>query len=378
MAFNFASIIEEETKRAEESSNNKQNSGYPLVYPFNTGKLEFRPIGNEVSGLLYRELFRHEFISDGRKQKVPCLNRNYGMDCPVCNMIQKVQDTFNDKYVFGKYGIKRRGILYARLISYEPANYFGDMQNPPKPGDIIMLMLPKAAVDELAALNKEFSDSLEELYTYNTARSISLTITMGNNGFKDYNFYVKNKSYAVCTNPAGEPDDAAFTELMRSMPDLREYSYSLQSPSEDHITTLKTIVEQMNREYFAGGATSPVVGQTGTYFNQPQTPITPVNPAPNMQAPVNPIPVQTPQPQAVPQPIPQPVANTPVQSTTPGAPANPPVVTTAVESSDTQQVPLNETMNDIPPVEEVQRPECFGNNKYDGTCAACPWDNECV
>lgn len=382
MGFNFSNIIAEETKRAEEGSGG-QGNGYSTVYPFNPGKIEFRPIGNEVSGLLYRELFRHEFMSNGRKQKVPCLNRNYGADCPVCNMVQKVQDTFNDKFVFGKYGVKRRGVLYAKLVNIEPSNYFAETQNAPKIGDIFMLMLPKSAMDELSKLNREFSDSIEELYTFNTSRVMSLTISIGNNGFKNYNFYVKNYNHTICESGPNTPDDARFAELMKSLPDLREYAYSAKGPSDNDVTTLNVIVEQMNREYFAGGIQQPQVTQMGT---QPYT-----TPAYN-QAPQYTQPVGSPTTQQGMNTVPGNYSNnagaqnaTMPNVTQPATPVNnvPPVTHEPVQPqpSVTQPVstpvPVQESTTTMPG-NEPERPECFGNNQYNATCAACPWESECV
>ena len=107
MAFNFSEIIAQETqkqKEAEMQGNSSGGIGYKTVYPFLNGRLEFKFIGNEPSGLLYRELHFHEYYSDGKKQKVPCLKHMYGIDCPICNMADKVYNDYGDSEIYKKYG----------------------------------------------------------------------------------------------------------------------------------------------------------------------------------------------------------------------------------------------------------------------------------
>ena len=186
MAFNFTDIIAAETKKQEEAARGSSGGGigFKTVYPFANGRLEFRLIGNEPSGLLYRELVFHEYWSDNKKQKVPCLRHMYNMDCPICNAVDNVQATLDDKDIFGKYGFKKQGIMFAKLISVNPDNYFGDTRNPAKPGDIVLFMFPKSVINELRNLIVEYSEDLENIFANNTARTVTLKVGTQANGFQ--------------------------------------------------------------------------------------------------------------------------------------------------------------------------------------------------
>ena len=75
MAFDFTKLIQEEQKKQEETSSKSGGVGFKTVYPYNNGRLELKLIGNEPSGLLYREVMFHQYYSDGKKNKVPCLHQ---------------------------------------------------------------------------------------------------------------------------------------------------------------------------------------------------------------------------------------------------------------------------------------------------------------
>ena len=146
MAFDFNKIIAEETKRQEDvarSGSGNGGIGFKTVYPYANGRLEFKFIGNEPSNSLYRELVFHEYWKNKKKQKVPCLQKMYGMECPICKAVENVQDTFGADDIFRKYGFKKQGIMFAKLLNFSPDNYFGDTRNPPKPGEIVLFMFPK-------------------------------------------------------------------------------------------------------------------------------------------------------------------------------------------------------------------------------------------
>ena len=368
MAFNFNDIIAAETKKQEEATKGGSGGiGFKTVYPFANGRLEFRLIGNEPSGLLYRELVFHEYWSDNKKQKVPCLRHMYNVDCPICNAVSNVQDTLDDKDVFSKYGFKKQGVMFAKLISVNPDNYFGDTRNPAKPGDIVLFMFPKSVINELRNLIVEYSEDLENIFANNVARTVTLKVGTQANGFPEYSFYVKGSNDTLCVDMQGNPDQTAFNEFMMKLPNLKEVKFP-SSPDENMGNIHRTVVEEINRKYFGDMTGTPMPAPTQMATTSTVTTNTTIPPIINSVPTVNPnvtIPVQpvVPQVPVVETPIPSPVQETlvaPVQET----------VSTSVAP-----VPTSNTVSDDP---RGQRPSCFGNNEYNEKCAACPWDNECV
>ncbi len=341
MAFDFSKIIAEETKKQQEATDNTGggSNGFKTVYPYSNGRLEFKFIGNEPSGLLYRELYFHEYWTNNRKQKVPCLYHMYGTECPVCNAVKNIQDVFDDRDIFGKYGFKKQGIMFAKLLSVTPDNYFGDTKNPPKAGDIVLFMFPKSVINELRNLIIEFGDECDTLFTNNTTRNVTLKIETQANGFPGYTFYVKNNSTTLCIDEHGNPDQAAFNEFMIKMPNLKEMKFPA-SPTEDHIKIHRTLVEEIDRKYY------------GDNINEAAK-VSFVGAAPMGNTSTQPI------------------------STTPATVS--PVETITRDESSTSQV--NEAKVDNAPVSENntnERPPCFGDNQYNDKCAACPWDSQCI
>lgn len=365
MAFNFNDIIAAETKKQEEAANSSSGGGlgFKTVYPFNNGRLEFKFIGNEPSGLLYRELCFHEYWSDNKKQKVPCLHNMYGLDCPICNAVSNVQNTLDDKDIWGKYGFKKQGIMFAKLVGFSPDNYFGDQRNnPPKVGDIVLFMFPKSVIAGLRDLIIEYQEDVENIFTNNNTRVVTLKVGTQANGFPEYTFYVKGNTDTLCIDTAGNPDQAAFNEFMAKMPNLNEVKFP-SNPDENMMNIHRTVVEEINRKYFGAAVTGASPMPTPTQMTS--APVNNVNTAPTnvasgTQAPVN-TQVQTPV---------QPAA--PAQNVAPAAPVNPAPV------AETPVAPAPVANNVAAEDPRGQRPPCFGNNEYNDKCAACPWDNECV
>ena len=344
MAFNFTEIIAAETKKQEEASRSNSSGGgigFKTVYPFANGRLELKFIGNEPSGMLYRELYFHEYWSDNKKQTVPCLHHMYGVECPICKMIENVQNTFDDKDVWKKYGVKTRGIMFAKLLNYTPDNYFGDTNNPPKPGDIVLFMFPKSVATELRKLIIEFGDEIDTLFTENTTRNVTLKIGTQANGFPEYTFFVKNNSTTLCVGEDGNPDQAAFNEFMSKMPNLKEVKYP-KEPTEDMMKIHRTITEEMSRKYFGEEVVSKSFANAtpmGTPYTTPTSqPTTTFTTSAINESNVN---------------------KAPVENITPAA-------------------SVVETPTNVSEDSKGEKPPCYGNNKYDAECAACPWDSSCV
>lgn len=373
MAFNFNDIIAAETKKQEEAAINSSGGGlgFKTVYPFNNGRLEFKFIGNEPSGLLYRELCFHEYWSDSKKQKVPCLHNMYGLDCPICNAVSNVQNTLDDKDIWSKYGFKKQGIMFAKLVGFSPDNYFGDQRNnPPKVGDIVLFMFPKSVIAGLRDLIIEYQEDVENIFTNNTTRVVTLKVGTQTNGFPEYTFYVKGSNDTLCIDTVGNPDQNAFNEFMAEMPNLNEVKFP-SSPDENMMNIHRTVVEEINRKYFGAAVTgaTPMPNPTQMASAPIPNPASATNVVPaqsvatNVQAPVNT------------------TAQTPVQPAAPTAPVTPaaPVAETPVAPAPAESAPAQPASASVGTEDpRGPRPSCFGDNKYDDACANCPWDSECV
>jgi len=264
------------------------------------------------------------------------------MDCPICNAIENVQNTLDDKNVFRTYGFKKRGIMFAKLIGYSPDNYFGDGNNTPKSGDIVLFMFPKSVINELSKLIVEFQDEIETLFVNNTTRNITLKVGTQANGFPEYTFYPKGTSSTLCVTESGEPDESAFNEFMSKMPDLREVKFA-SKPTDEYVKIQKTIVEAINNQYFGN------VDVTKAHM------------------------------QAAPMSVPNPVQNQPQQTVNTSS-----SVDLLASTVTPEQINLSVT-EDLSNIDAVstskplgERPPCYGDNKYNEECAACPWDSECV
>lgn len=349
MAFDFSKIVEAETKKQEQAEKSSSNLGYKTVYPFAPGRLEFKFIGNEPSGMLYRELVFHEYWADNKKQKVPCLHEMYGLDCPVCEMVHNVQTSLDDKTVWSKYGAKRQGIMFAKLLNFSPDNYFGDTKNSPKSGDIVIFQFPKSVIAEIRNLIVEFGDECNTIFTENTTRNVTLRVTDKNGSFKDYTFTVKNNSTTLCVDDNGNPDDKAFMEFMTNMPNLKDVKFPSE-PKDDYLKICNTIAEEMSLKYFGDeGAknlfknAAPMGVVNNTSISTPTTTVNDINPSMN-------------------------------QNDLDEINGNKTYGTVDNHMNNTVNTPnSNESVDPRGP-----RPSCFGDNQYDDKCANCPWDAECV
>jgi hypothetical protein len=317
----------------------------------------------------------------------------YNMDCPICNAVDNVQATLDDKDIFGKYGFKKQGIMFAKLISINPDNYFGDTRNPAKAGDIVLFMFPKSVIGELRNLIVEYSEDLENIFANNTARTVTLKIGTQANGFPEYSFYVKGSNDTLCIDVNGTPDQNAFNEFMIKLPNLKEVKFP-SSPDENIANVHRTVVEEINRRYFGDMVGTPMPAPTQMGGNVVQnTFVPPANNIDNFMPQAQTVtvdstttpPVSTPVPNTAVPPVSQTTAT--VQPVIPSVPVNPVSVVETPVASNT--IPVQEAAgvaNVAPtPTNNIgtedprgQRPACFGNNEYNDKCAACPWDNECV
>ena len=246
--FDFAQLAQDEKAKQQSSNSNGggESLGYKVVYPFENGRLEFKFIANEKSNSIYREIHQHEFFENGRKRKVPCLNKHYGVDCPICNAVRTVQDFLGRdsneaKGVFRNYGYKTRGIAFAKLVGHEPDNYFTRNSNNtnnnmiPVAGEIVLYMCPKSALSKLSDIITEYDTSvLEELFGKNTGKQ--------SNGFPAYDYFLTENKYTVCD------DETAFANLSATLPDLNDVKVPKEM-TDDMLVLARTVSESIYQKY---------------------------------------------------------------------------------------------------------------------------------
>lgn len=321
MSFDFSKIINEEMKKAE-AANNVSNGGYKTLYPFANGRFELKLIGCEKSNMIYRELTFHEQQVQNGKIKIPCLHAMYGEKCPICDMVSKVQDVTGDQNVFRKYGYKKRGIMFAKLVNVEPANYFGDNNNPPKPGEVVLFMFPKSLINNLRETILEYSDNLESLCASNESNVVTLKVSTGTNGFPQYNLYVKNLKDAMFKDENGDPDSNAYNEFITNLPDLSEMKFP-SKPNEQIMNNVRALVEEINNNYFGGSVNVEIKPLDSSNGDEPSE----TNVWPNNK----------------------------------------------VKTDE-----LNNVNNESNETLSMDKPECYMHNRYDDECAKCPFESTCI
>jgi len=312
----FTALINKELEKQEERNNSFSGSGFKTLYPFGTGRLEMRLIADEKSGLLYRELHTHVYYVDGKKQKVACLKKMYNESCPICDMVDKVQKDLDDKQVYGKYGVKTQGIAFAKLCGFAPPNYFTDNQNPPKIGEVVIFMFPKSVISALGEMIIDYQNTIEEIITANTGKTVILKIGKQANDFPSFAFLIQDGIATICENSNGEPDEKLYTTFKEELPSLNDMKLPAV-PDEKVYTVINTIVEEMNRKYF-GEIDKVIKPKLNTIAN-----------------------------------------NTPKLDNV--------NVDEALDESESTEVTTN----------EAEKPDCWGDNKYDEACANCPFDSTC-
>lgn len=236
---------------AETNKSNSEDSGYPLVYTGQNGKLTVRLLYNIKMGGLQKKIIRHA-SSDG-KTKVACL-QSYGEDCPICEAIKNVEtNKGKDAGCQIKYGYKIRGICFAQIVDHE-ATYFTE-ENSPKKGDVVMLMYPKTVYDQLNKLIVDAGPNVAKILGSNS--SIPAVIERTQKG-KDF------PKFTVSLYPYGESKaystDAEYESVLNELPNLAE-AFTPIKPTEELRTSARAVAEAITAEYFGSQIINPIIPQ---------------------------------------------------------------------------------------------------------------------
>jgi hypothetical protein len=236
---------------AESTKSSSDESGYPLVYTGQNGKLTVRLLYNIKMGGLQKKIIRHA-SSDG-KTKVACL-QSYGEDCPICEAIKNVESNKGkESGVQIKNGYKIRGVCYAQIVDHE-ATYFTE-ENSPKKGDIVMLMYPKTVYDQLNKLIVDAGPNVAKILGSNS--SIPAVIERTQKG-KDF------PKFTVSLYPYGESKaystDAEYESVLNELPNLAE-AFTPIRPTEEVRTAAKALADAIMAENFGSQIVNPTIPQ---------------------------------------------------------------------------------------------------------------------
>lgn len=338
---------EEIDAKNERSQGSSEGSKYPLVYPAQNGKLVVKLLFNIKSGTVQRKLVRH----NGEKEKIPCLQQMYGVECPICSSINQVEQTMGKEMgAWRKYGYKARGICYAQIIDHE-ATYFNG-ENEPKKGDIVLLMYPVSVYDDINRIILDAGEHLEELVAQNEGLPIVINRSLKGNGIPEYSTsvypYGKKKSFedsseVIDGNAVIKTGDQKFEEVLNEIPNLNESMGVPQYQEDSTIEKANALGETIIQEYMGSKVVNPSEPQ-GTQFASE---------------------------------IPQNMFNNPQQSQ-----VNEQTQAQVVTPSTT--VPVNNQVSETivnGPVQSAtigNHPECFGKHKdNDKNCLMCPMEDDC-
>ena len=143
MAYDFQAAINAARAVVEKSQNNdsgNKNYRYPLVYPQAGSTIVIRPLFNPASGQILRLVNRHE--------KVACY-RTYGVECPICKVMQQVKD-LTGQDPFGRVkSSKSRGLAFAQYISSTVQISKGENKGFLQPGEIVLFMFPWSVYQQI-------------------------------------------------------------------------------------------------------------------------------------------------------------------------------------------------------------------------------------
>ena len=371
----YKSIIAREMKKQEENQMSNNSSGFKTFYPFNEGIVSLKFLPNEGLSSIYRTIYVHKCDVGGRSIQVPCLEQMYGVECPICNMVKRIQTDYDDKFVFGKYGYKTRGIMYAKIVGIEKPTYdeyFKGNNSAPELGETVIFMFPKACMNELSNLLTELGDESEFNYVFvnNTTRIINLRIGKGANGFPEYRFTPTMKMYTAYTNDAGDPDNEIYEKYIKELPSLEgiKFPATIDSPENSKSQQFFVkILEEMTRKYYPSNIfdaekTSKNLGDILSGKKQTLNNDEDLNNYDNESS------YQEPyiNDDDIPFDVDEPKQNE-----------------TTVSSNFTQSNETITNSSNVSNVGEVNQevedlPDCFNNNQYDEKCNACPFTDKCL
>ena len=244
--FNLENVLAQAaqvTQQQEESS----SGGMKLIYP-QMGTLKVRLLYNNAAGVVMRKFERHTI----NKQKVVCL-QNYGMDCPVCKMIDNIQNATGADL----WQMKRttRGIAYAEYIDSDYK--WDDPKNAPAKGEIVILMFPWTIYTDLNRLISSAGQNIYSLIASNVGGVFKISRWSEN----------KQTKYRAEIDPFDQQHQTRATEeeyqkLLMDLPSLNDKFVPVE-PNDNIIKAAQSMADELNKEYLAPQVHHPSMGQSG-------------------------------------------------------------------------------------------------------------------
>lgn len=246
MGFNLQGVLDN-ARQVTESSNSK---GIKVIYP-QEGRLKVKLLFNPKSGVVLKKYDVHK-INDNR---IYCLSQ-YGKECPVCKSIENIQNTTGaDLWKFKRV---TRAVAYAVYVGHK-GYVFNDSRYEPKPGDIVMVMLPWTLYSSINRIIADEEVDAEALVASNVGPVLSIDRTKESNQTKYSCFIdVANVNYQI------KESEAEFMEMMNDLPSLDE-AYAPPEITDELISKAVDASNQLEAKYLSDEeAVTTNVGNTGS------------------------------------------------------------------------------------------------------------------
>lgn len=266
--FDLSSVLAQAAQVTQQQEENS-SGGMKLIYP-QQGTLKVRLLYNNAAGVVMRKFERHTI----NKQKVTCL-QNYGMECPVCKMIDSVQNATGADL----WQLKRttRGIAYAEYVDSDYK--WDDPKNAPAKGEIVILMFPWTIYTDLNRLISSAGQNIYSLIASNVGGVFKISRWSENKQIK-YRAEIDpfDQQHQTCAS------EEEFQKLLMELPSLNDKFVPIE-PNDNIIKAAQSMADELNKEYLAPRVQHPSFGQTGMNLNAMASAITGQNPAPQAPTP---------------------------------------------------------------------------------------------
>lgn len=359
MAYDFQAALDAAKSVVERQENGGSGSNYtyPLVYPPQGNTITVRLLFNPASGQIVRLVNRHE--------KVACY-RTYGVDCPICQMMQQVKDVTGQD-PFGRTKSSRsRGIAFAQFISSTSPIDKGGNRGNLQAGELILLMFPWSVYSQINSIIQAVGQSgpigMDQAFCH-AQQGLFINIQVS----QDFKYTTTNVPYMTFNSAE---NDEAFMKMLDSLENLNEMVLPSQI-TEEVDKQVKEYADAVYRQYLAPRIPNQAPQQSvptnfsqgiPQAFQQPAADPGYVPPAPSFSTTPNNFTPQ--QGQAYPSTTAVPPYVPPVSSQVP--PVNPGYVPPAAPAGAPAQV-------------QSDKPACYGNHKSnDPQCICCPVELMCM
>lgn len=268
--FDLTSVLAQATQVTQQQKESS-NAEMKLIYPQN-GNLKVRLLYNNAAGVVMRKFERHTI----NKQKVTCL-QNYGMDCPVCKMIDNIQNATGADL----WQMKRttRGIAYAEYID---SDYKWDNpQDAPAKGEIVILMFPWTIYTDLNRLISSAGQNIYSLIASNVGGVFKISRWSEN---KQVKYRAEIDPFDQQHQTRGSEEE--FQRLLMDLPSLNDKFVPIE-PNDNIIKAAQSMADELNKEYLAPRVQQPSFGQTGMNLSVMAGGVVNQNPSYSQQTPAN-------------------------------------------------------------------------------------------